>query len=179
MPPYDGTAYHYNYNNLLPGGNPYRPLQLSATPAYSGGLMIGTGALYGLPQLMEQFGLRLPNAQVAMGPRPGFFPEEPSQKKDGTRENDWECPKCGNVNFSFRTVCNMRKCNTPKPGSQVAKPAKGSNARYARSSWIFELLTYVTHKYLFSDHIITTELRFAEKTIESLNSPTERRKTMI
>ncbi|GJW67357.1 hypothetical protein Tco_0121781 [Tanacetum coccineum] len=43
MPPYDGIAYHYNYNNLLPGGNPYRPLQLSATPAYSGGPMIGTG----------------------------------------------------------------------------------------------------------------------------------------
>jgi len=38
---------------------------------------------------------------------------------DGTRDNDWTCPKCGNVNFSFRTVCNMRKCNTPKPGSQV------------------------------------------------------------
>ncbi|KAJ0560959.1 putative Zinc finger, RanBP2-type [Helianthus annuus] len=33
---------------------------------------------------------------------------------DGTRENDWECPKCGNVNFAFRTVCNMRKCSTPK-----------------------------------------------------------------
>lgn len=38
---------------------------------------------------------------------------------DTTRDNDWTCPKCGNVNFSFRTVCNMRKCNTPKPGSQV------------------------------------------------------------
>ncbi|GJV20845.1 hypothetical protein Tco_1369865 [Tanacetum coccineum] len=76
MPPYDGTSYHYNYNNLLPRGNPYRPLQLSATPAYSGGPMIGTAlnlsasALYGLPQLMEQFGLRLPNAQVAMVAKP-------------------------------------------------------------------------------------------------------------
>lgn len=38
---------------------------------------------------------------------------------DGMRDNDWTCPKCGNVNFSFRTVCNMRKCNTPRPGSQV------------------------------------------------------------
>lgn len=28
MPPYDGSAYHYNYNSRLPGGNPYRPLQL-------------------------------------------------------------------------------------------------------------------------------------------------------
>ena len=38
---------------------------------------------------------------------------------DASRDNDWTCPKCGNINFSFRTVCNMRKCNTPKPGSQV------------------------------------------------------------
>ncbi|GJW35631.1 hypothetical protein Tco_0058551 [Tanacetum coccineum] len=27
---------------------------------------------------------------------------EPSEKKDGTRINDWECPKCGNGDFSFR-----------------------------------------------------------------------------
>nr|GMD59229.1 ranBP2-type zinc finger protein At1g67325-like [Ipomoea batatas] len=40
---------------------------------------------------------------------------------DGTRDNDWKCPKCGNVNFSFRTVCNMRKCNTPKPGFQASQ----------------------------------------------------------
>ena len=35
------------------------------------------------------------------------------------RESDWTCPNCGNNNFSFRTTCNMRKCNTPRPGSQV------------------------------------------------------------
>ena len=46
MPPYDGSAYRYNYNSRLPGGNPYRPLQLSATPAYSGGPMIGTGMCF-------------------------------------------------------------------------------------------------------------------------------------
>lgn len=38
---------------------------------------------------------------------------------DAGRDNDWPCPKCGNINFSFRTVCNMRKCGTPRPGSQV------------------------------------------------------------
>lgn len=46
MPPYDGSAYHYNYNSHLPGWNPYRPLQLSATPAYSGVPMIGTGMCF-------------------------------------------------------------------------------------------------------------------------------------
>ncbi|KAI3744709.1 hypothetical protein L1987_57800 [Smallanthus sonchifolius] len=140
MPPYDvplsgGSAYPYNYNNRLAGGSPYQPLQLSGTPPYSGGPIIGNGGIYGLPQLMDQFGLRLPMGQTAMGPRPGFFPEETPHKKDGTRENDWECPKCGNVNFSFRTVCNMRKCNTPKPGSQPAKSSKSSKTDMPEGSW--------------------------------------------
>lgn len=34
-------------------------------------------------------------------------------------DNDWTCPNCGNQNFAFRNVCNMRKCGTPKPESQV------------------------------------------------------------
>ncbi|GJY69674.1 hypothetical protein Tco_0472656 [Tanacetum coccineum] len=67
-------------------------------------------------------------------------------------KNIWECPKCGNVNFSFRTVCNMRKCNTPKPGSQVAKPAKSS-------------ILYRTK--------CNRQNCGAEKPLESQNSPTE------
>lgn len=31
------------------------------------------------------------------------------------REDDWTCPSCGNVNFSFRTTCNMRNCTQPRP----------------------------------------------------------------
>ena len=46
MPPFDGSAYRYNYNSRLPGGNRDRPLQLSATPAYSGQPMIGTGLCF-------------------------------------------------------------------------------------------------------------------------------------
>lgn len=31
------------------------------------------------------------------------------------REDDWTCPSCGNVNFSFRMTCNMRNCTQPRP----------------------------------------------------------------
>nr|GMD97834.1 ranBP2-type zinc finger protein At1g67325 isoform X1 [Ipomoea batatas] len=133
LPPYDvpfpgGSAYHYNYGSRLSGGSPFRPLHLSGPPPYSSGTMIGTGGIYGVPPpIMERYGLGLPMGHSAMGPRPGFFPEDKSQNKDGTRDNDWTCPKCGNVNFSFRTICNMRKCNTPKPGSQGAKSGKSSS----------------------------------------------------
>lgn len=42
LPPYDvGSAYHYNYGNRVSGGSPYRPIQFSAPPPYSGGSMIG------------------------------------------------------------------------------------------------------------------------------------------
>nr|XP_043627043.1 ranBP2-type zinc finger protein At1g67325-like [Erigeron canadensis] len=174
VPPYDaplssGSAYHYNYNSRLPGGNLYRPLQFANTLPYSGGPMIGTGGLYGLPQLMEQFGLRLPLGQAAMGPRPGFFPEETSQKKDGTRENDWECPKCGNVNFSFRTVCNMRKCNTPKPGSQqTTKPAKSSNM--PEGSWKCDQCNNINYPFRTK---CNRQNCGAEKPLESEISPKE------
>ncbi|KAL7589186.1 hypothetical protein Lser_V15G40933 [Lactuca serriola] len=79
--------------------------------------------MYGVPPMMDRY---LPLGHTAaMGPRPGFYPEEKA-KKDGKSENDWVCPNCGNVNFSFRTVCNMRKCNTPKPGSKASKSGNNS-----------------------------------------------------
>ena len=31
---------------------------------------------------------------------------ESASRKDG----DWTCPNCGNLNFSFRTVCNQGRC---------------------------------------------------------------------
>ena len=38
--------------------------------------------------------------------------ERPRQENHG--RNDWECPSCGNNNFSFRTECNQ--CGKPKAG---------------------------------------------------------------
>ena len=37
------------------------------------------------------------------------FKKKPFDKRKG----DWNCPKCNNLNFSFRTVCN--RCKIPKP----------------------------------------------------------------
>ncbi|CAA2965283.1 ranBP2-type zinc finger At1g67325-like isoform X1 [Olea europaea subsp. europaea] len=96
--------------------------------------MMGNSGMFGMTPLMDRYGFGL-SMGSAMGPRPGFFPEDNSRKKggDGMRDNDWTCPKCGNVNFSFRTVCNMRKCNTPRPGSQGERSGKNSNMQ--EGSW--------------------------------------------
>ncbi|KAK9191652.1 hypothetical protein WN943_020267 [Citrus x changshan-huyou] len=154
IPPYDvpfsgGSAYHYNYGSRLSAGSPYRPLHMSGPPPYSGGSMMGNGGIYGMPPpLMDRYGLGLPMGPAAMGPRPGFFPDDKSQRKgaDATRDNDWTCPKCGNINFSFRTVCNMRKCNTPKPGSQAAKSDK--NSRPNATDRIVELINLLSQRSL-------------------------------
>ncbi|XP_031385513.1 ranBP2-type zinc finger protein At1g67325 [Punica granatum] len=142
IPPYDmpfsgGSMYPYNYGNRLSTGSPYRPLHLSGPAPYPSGSMIGSGGMYGMPPMMDRYGLGLPMGPGAMGPRPGFFHDDKIQKKgtDATRDNDWTCPKCGNVNFSFRTVCNMRKCNTPKPGSQGSKLDKNSKQKMPEGSW--------------------------------------------
>ncbi|CAD5174767.1 ranBP2-type zinc finger protein At1g67325 isoform X1 [Musa acuminata AAA Group] len=48
-----------------------------------------------------------------------LFDNSTSRKRrggpDGLLEGDWICPQCENVNFAFRTTCNMKKCGTPKP----------------------------------------------------------------
>ncbi|KAF2286485.1 hypothetical protein GH714_017293 [Hevea brasiliensis] len=145
-----GSAYHYNYSSRLSAGSPYRPLHMSGPPPFSGGSMMGNGGMYGMPPLMDRYGLGMPMGPAAMvWPRPGFFPDDKSLKKgaDATRDNDWTCPKCGNVNFSFRTVCNMRKCNTPKPGSQPAKSEKNSRQKMPEGSWKCEKCNNINYPF--------------------------------
>ncbi|KAL2543472.1 RanBP2-type zinc finger protein [Abeliophyllum distichum] len=153
MPPYDvpfsgGSAYHYNYGSRLAGGSPYRPLHLSGPAPYSSASMMANGGMYGVPPMMDRYGLALPMGPT-MGPRPVFFPEDEPQKKGGagTRDDDWTCPKCGNVNFSFRTVCNMRKCNTPKPGSQSGRSAKNAKQDMPEGSWKCEKCNNINYPF--------------------------------
>ncbi|KAJ6393153.1 hypothetical protein OIU77_022603 [Salix suchowensis] len=175
IPPYDvpftgGSAYHYNYGNRLSSGSPYRPFHISGPPPYSGGSMMGNGGMYAMPPLMDRYGLGMPMAPAAMGPRPGFFPDDISQKKgsDASGDNDWACPKCGNINFSFRTVCNMRKCNTPKPGSQVAKSEKNSKQKMPEGSWKCEKCNNINYPFRTK---CNRQNCGAEKPAESEKSP--------
>ncbi|XP_024452159.1 ranBP2-type zinc finger protein At1g67325 isoform X1 [Populus trichocarpa] len=174
IPPYDvpftgGSAYHYNYGSRLSGGSPYRPLHMSGPPPYSGGSMMGNAGMYAMPPLMDRYGLGMPIGPAAMGPRPGFFPDDKSQKgSDATRDNDWACPKCGNVNFSFRTFCNMRKCNTPKPGSQAAKSDKNSKQKMPEGSWKCEKCNNINYPFRTK---CNRQNCGAEKPSESTKSP--------
>ena len=47
--------------------------------------------------------------------------ERPRQERHG--QNDWECPACNNINFSFRTECN--RCGKPKPGGRGNDRSRG------------------------------------------------------
>lgn len=42
----------------------------------------------------------------------------------------WECPKCGNLNYGNRVVCNMRSCGAPKDQDKWICPGCG-NENYA------------------------------------------------
>lgn len=47
-------------------------------------------------------------------------------QRRGNRKDDWLCLVCGNKNYSWRHVCNMRKCRAPRPGQLTESPPTGS-----------------------------------------------------
>lgn len=52
-------------------------------------------------------------------------PNEARKESTNTNNNskaDWICIVCGNKNYSWRHVCNMRKCRAPKPGHLTSQP---------------------------------------------------------
>lgn len=141
--PYDlpggGSGYPYGYGGRLSVGSPYGPMHVSGPPPYSNVSMVGAGGIYGMPPYMDRYGMGFHMGHGAMGPsRPAAFHEDFQRKPADTgRDNDWVCPNCRNRNFSFRDVCNMRKCNTPRPGNQATKSenSKGSKPKMPEGSW--------------------------------------------
>ncbi|WOL17215.1 ranBP2-type zinc finger protein [Canna indica] len=152
MPFSGGSAYPYEYGSRLSVGSPYGPLHMSGPPPYSTGSLMGTGAMYGIPPMVDRYGLGLPmEHHGSLGSRAGAYHDEGSQKKNAGegRENDWTCPNCGNNNFGFRTVCNMRKCNTPRPGSQGSKSdnSKSSKPKMPEGSWKCEKCNNINYPF--------------------------------
>lgn len=144
LPPYDlpagGSGYPYAYGGRISVGSPYGQLHMSSPSPYTSGSMLGPGSIYGMPPLMDRYGMGMHMGHGPMGmPRPVMFPIDDFHKKsaDAGRDNDWICPNCGNRNFAFRNVCNMRKCNTPRPGNQVLKSEnfKSSKPTVQEGSW--------------------------------------------
>ncbi|XP_023157266.1 zn-finger, RanBP-type, containing protein isoform X3 [Zea mays] len=143
-----GSAYSYGYGGPIPMGSPYGPMQIAGPTPYSGGTMMTAGGMYGIP--MDRYG-PIPAGPGPMGTRAGSYSDEGSQKKPAGagRDNDWECPNCHNINFGFRTVCNMRKCNTPRPANQGSKSdgLRGSKAKMPEGSWKCEQCNNINYPF--------------------------------
>jgi len=54
----------------------------------------------------------------------------PTQIETGPdAEDSWTCPKCGNLNYGGRIVCNMRKCGAARPLEAWVCPKCGNENR--------------------------------------------------
>nr|KAJ0228563.1 hypothetical protein LSAT_V11C100049230 [Lactuca sativa] len=158
--PYDvhvPSAYHYSYGILLSGGSsPYRPLPPPTLWLNHSWYVWSTSD---------------DGPILAFGPHSnGSTTWVLSRRESKESDNDWVCPDCGNVNFSFRTVCNMRKCNTPKPGSQASKSGKNSKGDMPDGSWKCDQCNNINYPFRTK---FSRQNCGAEKPSESGKSPTK------
>lgn len=61
---------------------------------------------------------------------PDEGPHDRKMPRTTPRDGDWTCPQCGNLNYSDRAVCNMRKCGASRPAQDWICHACG-NSNYA------------------------------------------------
>ncbi|MQM10380.1 hypothetical protein Taro_043272 [Colocasia esculenta] len=114
--PYDAqfsgvSGYNYNYGNRLSVGGPHGALHMSGLPPYSGGSMLGTGGMYNVPSLIDQYGRVMPMGSGVMESKS----EIPTSSKLEVPEGSWICEKCNNINYPFRTKCNRKNCDAERP----------------------------------------------------------------
>ncbi|XP_020519247.1 ranBP2-type zinc finger protein At1g67325 isoform X1 [Amborella trichopoda] len=116
--PLSGMPFDYGASRSVAG--PYGLLSPYGAPPL-GGLGYGPGPA------MDGYGFGFRGSPLPVpGPWPGDIADTNGSRKrrggpDGSNEGDWICPKCDNLNFAFRTTCNMKKCGTPKPEKNPAQ----------------------------------------------------------
>ncbi|XP_015889469.1 ranBP2-type zinc finger protein At1g67325-like [Ziziphus jujuba] len=119
------SGVHYDYGAPPGAHGPYGPI-----PTFPPGGFRGMG--YASPPTVNGYGFGFQGSPWSEG----MMPDNPASRKrrggpDGLYEGDWVCPKCENVNFAFRTVCNMKKCGAARP-SPGPNP---SNSGAPEGSW--------------------------------------------
>lgn len=114
-PPISVPGLRYNYGT--PGNVPGHYSLLSAYPGHIGGMGYA-------PRPLDGYGFGFQSTPLPMSSpwSGGSVADNNASRKrrggpDGLSEGDWVCPKCENVNFAFRTECNMKKCGTPRPST--------------------------------------------------------------
>ncbi|XP_008813588.1 ranBP2-type zinc finger protein At1g67325-like isoform X1 [Phoenix dactylifera] len=141
--PHAGMCYDYGQQSSASG--PYGLVSPYGAPGPMGGMGYGPG----LSMARYGYGYRgspVPSIWVPKVPSPwsgGALPDNNASRKrrggpDGLSEGDWICPNCDNVNFAFRTTCNMKKCGTPRPVPQASNRGASGNKDYSdapEGSW--------------------------------------------
>ncbi|XP_068634655.1 ranBP2-type zinc finger protein At1g67325-like isoform X2 [Aristolochia californica] len=138
QPPLSLAGIRYDYGPPVSAPGPYGLLHAFHPPGPLGGMTLAAGP----PMDGYGFGYRGSPSPLLMSGSwsNGGTPDNNASRKrrggpDGLSEGDWICPKCDNVNFAFRTTCNMKKCGAPKPtvGSNSSSGNKDSSA--PEGSW--------------------------------------------
>ncbi|XP_062073212.1 ranBP2-type zinc finger protein At1g67325-like isoform X2 [Humulus lupulus] len=127
--PIPHSGMHYDYGAPPVAHGAYGP----PVPTFPPGGYGGMG--YASPSTMNGYGFGFPGSPWSGGM--SMIPENPASRKrrggpDGSYDGDWICPKCENVNFAFRTVCNIKKCGAARPSLGSTNQ---SNAGAPEGSW--------------------------------------------
>lgn len=149
-----GTGFPFDFNSSMNVTPSYGAMSMQASYGPPGGV-VGGGMGYGTgPGIEGLYGMNygMNRGPMLPGPEPGLYMEENgSRKRRGEMsEGDWTCPKCGNTNFAFRTICNMRTCNTPKPAGQGLRGqgrSSGTGVAMPDGSWTCEQCGNVNYSF--------------------------------